>query len=153
MIALVLSLLIAGAALPRVGEADIVRVIGEHRGKVAVVNFWATWCSPCREEFPDLVRLYEENRDDLVVVSISMDEPDEAELAAAYLEEQKARFPAYLRGFDDFEVFANLVDPSWSGAIPATFIFDRQGNRVSGHQGKLSYEELTELVKQADEPR
>jgi thiol-disulfide isomerase/thioredoxin len=136
--------------LPRVGEDQLLQVIGEHRGKVTVVNFWATWCGPCREEFPDLVRLYEENREKgVVVVSISMDEADEAEQAAAYLEEQKARFPAYLRGFRDFEAFVNLIDPSWSGAIPATFVFDRQGNRVYSHQGKLTYEELTELVERA----
>jgi thiol-disulfide isomerase/thioredoxin len=151
MIALVSFLLLTAAALPRVGEEQLLQVIGEHRGKITVVNFWATWCSPCREEFPYLVRLYDERRGDVVVVSISMDEPDEAELAAAYLEEQNARFPAYLRGFKDFEVFANLVDPSWSGAIPATFVYDREGNRVFSHQGKLTYEELLELVDQADE--
>jgi thiol-disulfide isomerase/thioredoxin len=151
MIALVSILLLTAAALPRVGEEQLLQVIGEHRGKITVVNFWATWCSPCREEFPYLVRLYDERRGDVVVVSISMDEPDEAELAAAYLEEQNARFPAYLRGFKDFEVFANLVDPSWSGAIPATFVYDREGNRVFSHQGKLTYEELLELVDQADE--
>jgi thiol-disulfide isomerase/thioredoxin len=151
MIALVSILLLTAAALPRVGEEQLLQVIGEHRGKITVVNFWATWCSPCREEFPYLVKLYDERRGDVVVVSISMDEPDEAELAAAYLEEQNARFPAYLRGFKDFEVFANLVDPSWSGAIPATFVYDREGNRVFSHQGKLTYEELLELVDQADE--
>jgi thiol-disulfide isomerase/thioredoxin len=151
MIALVSFLLLTAAALPRVGEEQLLQVIGEHRGKITVVNFWATWCSPCREEFPYLVKLYDERRGDVVVVSISMDEPDEAELAAAYLEEQNARFPAYLRGFKDFEVFANLVDPSWSGAIPATFVYDREGNRVFSHQGKLTYEELLELVDQADE--
>ena len=146
LVALLVHPLLLGASLPTLNEDQVASVLEEHRGKVVVFNFWATWCGPCREEFPDLVRLYNENKDRLVLVSVSMDEPEDSDRVVAYLKEQKAAFPAYLRDFKDFQRFVNVVDPEWGGGIPATVVFDRAGKRIYGHEGKLSYNELKKII-------
>src|SRR5687768_14180878 len=63
------------------------RAIEEQKGKVVVVNYWATWCAPCVEEFPDLVKLQNSYRDKgLVVIGVSMDEPDDKGKVVAFVD-------------------------------------------------------------------
>lgn len=132
--------------LPTVGEDLVQKVVQPHEGRVVVVNMWATWCGPCREEFPDLVRLYKENKGALVLVAVSMDEPEDAGKAAEFIKQYKSDFPAYIRGFKDFEAFSNALDPKWMGAIPATFVFDKSGKRVFTKEGKVTYDQLKKVI-------
>ncbi|HXK58470.1 MAG TPA: TlpA disulfide reductase family protein [Acidobacteriota bacterium] len=144
-----ISLLIApllAATLPAVDENVVEKAIRPHQGQIVVVNLWATWCGPCREEFPDLVRLYNENKGSVVLVAVSMDEPEDAAKAREYLETHKSDFPAYIRGFKDFDAFSSALDPDWKGAIPATFIFDQSGKRVFSHEGKVTYKQLKKVI-------
>jgi len=144
--ALLLFATLVSSSLPTVGEDLVQKVVEPHRGRVVIVNLWATWCGPCREEFPDLVRLYRENKDSVVLVAVSMDEPEDAGKALDYLKQHKLDFPAYIRGFKDFEAFVNAIDPKWMGAIPATFVFDKSGKRVFTQEGKVSYEQLKQVI-------
>jgi thiol-disulfide isomerase/thioredoxin len=135
-------------------ESGLEIMIQENRGSVLVVNFWATWCGPCREEFPDLVQLYEEKRSEgLRLASISMDEPEEQEAAQQFLIDQQASFPSYIRNFEDFAEFVDKIDPEWSGALPATFIFDRNGKRAFSNVGKVTYSDLLDQVQPLLEAR
>jgi thiol-disulfide isomerase/thioredoxin len=134
--------------LPALTEEALGELIQESRGSVLVVNFWATWCGPCREEFPDFVRLHKERKDQgLTVITVSMDEPEDKEEAVAFLEQQNASFDSYIRGFADFTDFVNAIAPDWSGALPATFIFSREGERTFSRVGETSYEELNREVE------
>ena len=140
-----LSLLVLAAALglTPINEEQLPAAIQEQQGQVVLVNFWATWCIPCREEFPDLVRLYEERRDaGLAVISVSMDEPENKAAAQAFLEEHNAEFPAYIVDTENLKTLLETMDPAWTGAIPATFIFDRKGKKIYSHIGQLSYQEM-----------
>ena len=144
---LALLILLTIGQLPLLSENQLNQLLESSKGQVLVVNFWATWCGPCREEFPDFVRLHREKADSgLKVVAISMDEPEDEKEAVEFLEKQGVEFSAYLRDFEDFEKFVNVIDPDWSGALPTTFIFDRSGKRAFRHVGKTSFEELMEEI-------
>ncbi|HEX8069926.1 MAG TPA: TlpA disulfide reductase family protein [Pyrinomonadaceae bacterium] len=104
-----------------------------------LVNFWATWCEPCREEFPDLIKI---NRDydarGLEFAAISVDDPAEANRGVPrFLRELGATMPAYVLNVTDSEPVINAVDPTWGGELPATFLFDRQGRVVYQHKGRV----------------
>jgi thiol-disulfide isomerase/thioredoxin len=122
-------------------------VRARQRGRVLLVNFWATWCEPCREEFPAIVKLHQNYRaHGLSVVAISMDEPESVSAIEDFLKSQGARFGSYRHNFDDFAALINTINPRWGGAIPATFLYDRQGQLVSSWQGATKYAELESAV-------
>jgi thiol-disulfide isomerase/thioredoxin len=116
-------------------------------GRVLLVNFWATWCEPCREEFPAIVRLYQTYHGrGLSVVAISMDEPESVPAIQEFLKTQGAQFGSYRHNFHDFSVLIDTINPRWGGGIPATFLYDPQGRLVSSWQGATKYEEFESAV-------
>ena len=124
-------------------------LINQHRGKIIFINTWATWCVPCIQEFPDLVRLKDFYKDsNIAFIGISVDFPDEVESKVKpFLHSQKINFPNYVQNFKQQEDLINLLNEKWRGAVPATFIYDRQGNQKSFLLGKHSFDEF----KLADE--
>lgn len=109
-----------------------------------LVNFWATWCEPCRLEFPDLVKIDADYRArGLEFVTISIDDPAELKTGVPqFLREMRARMPAYLLHVPDSDPVINSIDPAWSGELPATFLFDRRGQLVFNHKGRIKPAEL-----------
>ncbi len=122
------------AAKPAVQAVDgpgLKKAIVANRGKVVVLNLWATWCGPCVEEFPALVKLQNAYRSKgLVVLAASVDDPQTQSKVVPFLATQKAKFSAFIRKPGDVETFINAVDKEWSGAVPTTYLFDRNGNQV-----------------------
>jgi thiol-disulfide isomerase/thioredoxin len=114
-----------------------------------LVNFWATWCEPCREEFPDLVKIDEQyGAARLDFITISLDDVSDIEKGVPqYLQQMRARMPAYLLNVDDPETVINLVDPKWTGAMPATFLFDAHGALVFKHTGRIKPDELRTAIE------
>jgi thiol-disulfide isomerase/thioredoxin len=114
--------------------------------KVVVVNVWATWCIPCREEMPDLLKLRRAYKDrGVALLLVSGDFSSERDQAAAFLGEQGVDFPTYIKTGDDM-AFINAFDPQWSGALPATFIYDGQGRLRHALLGKSSYAQFEAKV-------
>jgi thiol-disulfide isomerase/thioredoxin len=105
------------------------------QGKVVLVNFWATWCPPCRAEIPDLIRLQEKYRDKLIIVGISEDEipPDEVK---AFVAEQKINYPVAMTTPALAKVFRGV------SALPTTFVIDREGKLVQRHVGMLNPQQV-----------
>ena len=115
-----------------------------------LINFWATWCGPCRDEFPDLVQIgkdYQTRNLDFVIVSL--DDPLEIKTTVPrFLRRMRAAMPAYLLNASEPDAAINSVDPEWGGGMPATFLFDAAGQVVYKHLGPINPDELrTELEK------
>ncbi len=126
----------------KLNEAGLRGLISQRNGKLLLLNVWATWCLPCREEFPDLVKLADEyQRRDVEVVGLSVDYPDEIETKIVpFLKAVRANFRIFVQDFNDPAVLIQQLDANWSGALPATFIFDKKGSRQAVLVGLHSYE-------------
>ena len=119
------------------------------RGKVVVVNVWATWCVPCIEKFPDLMKLRSalEPRG-LEMIFLSADSPKRLRQDVyPFLKRMKVTFPTYIKKTKDDEGLINALSRQWSGALPATFIFDRTGKLIHTLLDAQSYQDLAGLVE------
>lgn len=126
-------------ALIPTDAAGLLRTVREADALVVIVNVWATFCQPCREEFPDMMRLYRTYRDEgLRLLLVSADFPEQSEAARAFLREQGVDFDTYIKQQKD-GAFISTLDPRWSGAIPATWVFDADGGAVAFWEGKADY--------------
>jgi thiol-disulfide isomerase/thioredoxin len=101
------------------------------RGKVVLVNFWATWCPPCRAEIPDLVALQSRYGDRLQIIGVSQDEGS-VEVVRRFAAEQHMNYPVVMMTPDLDRVFTGIA------ALPTSFILDREGRIVQRHVGMLN---------------
>jgi len=115
-----------------------------------LINFWATWCDGCREEFPDLVKIDNDYRDKgLNFVAVSLDEAEDVKTKVEpFLKAMKAQMPVVLLNLNggDTEVAIHVVDPTWTGDMPATFLYDKDGKVVFKHFGKIKPDELRAAI-------
>ena len=109
-----------------------------------LVNFWATWCDGCREEFPDLVKIDNDYRaQGLNFVSVSLDDiVDLKTKVPDFLKQMKAQMPVVLLNVNDPEPAIHFVDPTWQGDMPATFLYDKEGKIVYKYFGAVKPAEL-----------
>lgn len=157
--AALLATLLLAAALPAAAEPVkhllpedyATRIVAAKKGRVLLVNFWATWCEPCREEMPALVRAAKTFPSrDLAVVLVSLDSQKTGPTQVPkFLSEQKVPFVSWLAKARDPQDFIDAVDPNWDGSLPYTMIYDRAGKvaaRLSGLQTEASFTEAVRKV-------
>jgi len=109
------------------------KLLDQYRGKPLLVTFWATWCEPCRHEYPMLNELAKQYAPQgLKVVGVSMDDDGDLILMRRFLARYKPVFPNYRKSAGGEEVFLQAVLPGWSGALPASFFYTRDGQQI-GH--------------------
>jgi thiol-disulfide isomerase/thioredoxin len=150
--ALLVSRIAAAPPSPLAGELDAVglrELLAARRGTVVLLNFWATWCVPCREEFPDLSRLQKAyGEQGLSVIGISTDFASQAKKVEMFLEQQKPAFPNYHKksGGDD-QPFIEGVDRSWGGELPFSVLYDREGRKAKTLSGKHGYAEYEKEIR------
>ncbi len=128
------------------GYAD---AVAKRKGQVVLVNFWATWCVPCREEFPDIARLERAWRGKgLSVLGVSIDSAKDLPAVDKFLATTKPDFPNYRKasGGDD-QVFIESVDEKWGGELPFTVLYSRDGRKAKVLSGKQSYADFEAAVK------
>jgi thiol-disulfide isomerase/thioredoxin len=132
---------------------DIRQVMDSNKGKVLLLNFWATWCKPCVKEFPELLKLYNDYKNkEFEIVFISTDVPEDVDSKVIpFLKNQGVDFITYYNNFNDPAELINFVDMKWEGAIPSTYIYDKQG-KLTGHiLGSTTYQEFEkEILKNLD---
>ena len=129
--------------------ARYLELIKERRGKPVMVSFWATWCEPCRDEYPMVVALSRqyENKG-LAVIGVSLDEDAEAGGVRRFLSLARPGFPNYRKKPGNEERFINLINSKWSGALPATFFYSRDGRLVTQIVGESKRENFEAAIQQ-----
>ena len=151
----------AGAAAavkttPKVTKIDIagLKPLIKPDGKPLLINFWATWCPPCREEFPDLVKLDKEFGGKIDIITISMDDPIDIDtLVPQFLAKMNAEMPAYLLHTPDEEAAIKLVTADYAGNLPLTVLYEANGKTAYVRKGKIRYETVEgEINKLFDAP-
>ena len=139
---------VAASPIALLKPADFKKLKDDSQGKVLLINFWATWCAPCVAEFPEFVAIDKNYRAKGVrMVSISTDEKSDIESAVLpFLKKQQAEFESFLSDADDPQMLIDVVDKNWSGALPATFAFDKQGKLIFTKYGIIDREELLKIL-------
>jgi thiol-disulfide isomerase/thioredoxin len=120
-------------SIATISAKDLPRVIASKKGKVVVINFWATWCGPCKKEFPSLVQLAQKYKGKLELITIACDEQKDIKKAEAFLAGQKAlNSGAFLnKDAQIVEEYLKFLDPKATDAgIPRTYIFNTKGKLV-----------------------
>jgi thiol-disulfide isomerase/thioredoxin len=154
---LVVTLLAAAPPLPAAdasrltGEIDapgLSAAVAKEKGRVVLVNFWATWCVPCRQEFPDLVKLDKAYRSrGLAVIGVSTDLAKDLPAVEKFLASSKPDFANYRKksGGDD-QVFIEAVDEKWGGELPFSVVYGPDGKKAKVLSGKQSYASFEKAV-------
>ena len=125
------------------GQSGGERRLSDYRGKIVVLNFWATWCVPCREEMPMLVKLRREfAARGVEVIGPSADEPRTQDKIAPFLKKQKIDFPIWIGATTDHMQALGL-----GTALPATAVLDREGRIVGRILGPLEETDLRARIE------
>lgn len=124
-------------------------LLTQQRELPLLVNFWATFCDPCRDEFPDLVKIDKQYRPHaLEFVTVSLDDISDLKTGVPkFLDSMKATMPAYLLNVSDPEPAINFVDRRWQGDLPATYLYNEKGEVVYKHIGRVNPVELREAIE------
>lgn len=119
------------------------RAFGEWKGQVLVVNFWATWCAPCREEIPLFVAMQDKHAArGLQIVGLAIDKADPVR---AFARQFGINYPLLIGGFEAVEIMRPLGNTA--GALPFSVIYDRDGQAVLARTGAFHGDELESRLR------
>ena len=102
--------------------------LADSRGKVVLLNFWATWCGPCRAEIPDLIALQQKYRNQLQIIALTVDEDDPSEVQQVVTQEH-INYPVAMSSPEVRLRYGGIA------ALPTSFVLDQQGRVVQKHEG------------------
>lgn len=119
----------ANINLPLIDLDGYNKLLAKYKGKPLLVTFWATWCEPCRDEFPTLVALSEEYRPKgLAIFGVNLDNNADMNLVRHFLAQYRPDFPSYRQDPQiDVDAFYHGVNPQWRGEMPLTMFYTRDG--------------------------
>ena len=125
------------------------KLVQQHRGKPLLMTFWATWCEPCRDEYPMLNELAKQYASQgLQVVGVNFDDEGDLILMRRFIARYKPIFPNYRKKHGDETGFTQAVWPQWNGALPASFFYDKDGNQVGRVLGAGTREIYEAAIRQ-----
>jgi thiol-disulfide isomerase/thioredoxin len=135
------------STLPKITGEGIQSLVAKNKGKVVLLHFWATWCPPCADEFPALVKVYTAYKTrGLEVIAVSLNDFSEMQDVMSFVHEQKPSFPLYIAGTVN-ETFYQSIDKRWSSGVPLTMIYDKTGKLRYFHDGARTYAQFDRDVQ------
>lgn len=141
---LLLSMLVntsfsSASTIKNINIDSLKKEISNAKSSILIVDFWATWCSPCKKQLPILSNLYEKYRSrGLSIIGVAMDY--NMKDVKKFVRKSDIRYPVYVGG-EDIGFIYKLK------AVPTTHIYDRNGNLVKKHTGFVNEEELTQIIE------
>lgn len=139
------------AKLPLIDLTGYKDIVASDHGRALMVTFWATWCQPCRAEFPmieEMAKKYESQG--LMVTGVSLDQDSELGAARQFLEQAHADFPNYrVKPGIDIDAFYQGVSPDWQGTMPQTVFYARDGHVariLTGARPPAAFEDAVRLI-------
>jgi len=124
------------------------KVLQQYKGKPLLVTFWATWCEPCRDEYPMLNELAKQYAPKgLKVVGVSMDQDGDLILMRRFLARYKPVFPNYRKKKGDEDAFTQGVTGGWNGSLPASFFYAKDGTMVARQLGAADHDTYDALIR------
>lgn len=114
--------------------------LSDYKDKIVIIDFWATWCPPCRRGIPDLISLQKEFKKDLVILGISVDTDTKADVPD-FIKNYGINYPVVYGDQATAKLFGGV------SGIPTSFLIDRKGNIVDKHVGLVPKETLAEGIK------
>lgn len=141
----------SGPSLQLIDLSGYQEIVANSSGKALMVTFWATWCQPCRAEFPMIVELGKKyGPQGLRVVGVSLDEDSDLGPARQFLEQTHVEFPNYrVRPSIDMDSFYRGVNPAWKGTMPQTIFYGRDGHiarYLIGARPQAAFEDAVRLI-------
>jgi thiol-disulfide isomerase/thioredoxin len=127
------------------------KILAKYRGKPLLVTFWATWCEPCRDEFPTLVELTKQYEPQgLALFGVSLDANADMHVVRHFLEQFRPQFPNYRQDPQiDVDEFYQGVNPNWQGSMPETIFYTRDGRiavHFTGEQTRQTFEQSIRTI-------
>ncbi|WP_042348687.1 peroxiredoxin family protein [Bacillus massiliigorillae] len=113
--------------------------LSDYKGQTVIVNFWATWCPPCRKEMPDLEKLYQQNNSNVEILAVNTDTNNDV---ASFVKSMNLTFPILLDHQADVSGQYDII------SFPTTYIIDKKGVIVKKQIGELSFERLNEMMSE-----
>ena len=121
--------------------------LSDYYGKPIVVNFWASWCPPCKAELPDFQKVYDEMKDNInfLMIDLPDGQRETIEKAAQFIADEKYTFPVFYDNTQD-AAYIYQID-----SIPTTLFIDKDGYIVAGHKGQISEKNLRKGISMSGE--
>jgi thiol-disulfide isomerase/thioredoxin len=118
---------------PLIDAQGYQKLVGQYRGKPVLFTFWATWCEPCRDEYPMLNELAKQYAPKgLRVVGVNLDQDGDLILMRRFIARYKPVFPNYRKKAGGEAEFEQAVLPGWNGSLPVSVFYDKDGHQI-GH--------------------
>jgi thiol-disulfide isomerase/thioredoxin len=134
---------------PLIDLAGYSQLIASYRGKAVMVNFWATWCEPCRNEYLTIMSLSKEYAPQgLAVIGISLDDDADMNLVRRFLSQNRPDFPNFReKPGIDANTFYHSINPDWRGTMPQTDFYARDGHLARYFVGDRPREVFVQAIR------
>jgi thiol-disulfide isomerase/thioredoxin len=148
------SLGLAAAQTPATKDPELIdtqgyqKLLQQYKGRPLLVTFWATWCEPCRDEYPMLNELAKQYAPQgLKVVGVSLDQDGDLILMRRFLARYKPIFPNYRKKKGEEDAFVQAVLPGWNGSIPASVFYAKDGQQIGHFVGAGDHDTYEAAIK------